>query len=132
MSAPARKEKPPRNNELNDLFAELKTEYLESFAEKIQVIEQMWQAKDRESLTNEYHKIKGTGLTYGVQEMTDIAEIVEDLCHQKSPQLGFAIMMSVELFKRVRASYEQGESFELGRDKIFKALRKIQEELETA
>jgi chemotaxis protein histidine kinase CheA len=121
-----------KNEELNELFSELKTEYLETFPEKIVAIEKLWQAKNKRALEDEYHKMKGTGTTYGVEEVSRIAELMEDMCYQGHPQLGFGVLMSIELFQRVREHSISNTTYELDKDNVFKALRKLHDKLESA
>lgn len=132
------KKTPPRNakkvqsNELNTLFAELKAEYLETFTEKITTIEKAWQAKNRKQLESEYHKIKGTGATYGVNEATQVAEVLETLCHEGSNKLGMCVLVSIHLFKKIENHYKTEAPFEMSKDAAFKFLRRCQDELESA
>ncbi len=111
-----------KKQELSDLFSELKKEYLDSFEEKFQSLMRYWQTGDRKNLQNEFHKIKGTGTTYGVQEATDVASIMEDLCAQESPQLGFNVLLSLELLQKIRAVHRQGKTFDLKNEKSYEYL----------
>ena len=118
--------------ELSTLFAELKAEYIETFAEKIEQIEKLWQQYNRKDIEMEFHKIKGTGATYGVKEATQVAEVMEDICHQGSAQLGTCILFSLEILKKIRAQYKEGAAYEISKDPTFKFLRARQDELESA
>lgn len=120
------------DTQLSTLFAELKVEYIETFEEKITQIEKFWQQYNRKELEGEFHKIKGTGSTYGVKEATLVAEVMEDLCHQGSPQLGLCVLMSIGLLKKIREQYQEDAEFELLKDPSFKFLRARQDELESA
>jgi HPt (histidine-containing phosphotransfer) domain-containing protein len=130
--SPGRKSKKTKANELNSLFAELKAEYIDTFEEKIFVIEKFWQEYNTQQLENEYHKIKGTGSTYGVKEATDVAEVMEDLCHQSSEQLGVCILISLGLFRKIRDQYKNAAPFDLSKDPGFKFISARQDELESA
>lgn len=89
-------------SQMNDVILELKKEYLESFEEKIQTIETLWQKKERELLLNEFHKIKGTGATYGVPEVTELGRVMEELCAQGPDNLGVLVLLSTELLRRIQ------------------------------
>lgn len=128
----ARKNSPMKNSELNDLFAELKGEYLDTFPEKIEAIRNFWQAHNRDGLHNEFHKIKGTGTTYGIPEVTAIAEMLEELCENDSEKLGSAVMVSLELFHKVSQSYKFGQEYDLYKDPLYKAVKQIHDALEQA
>jgi HPt (histidine-containing phosphotransfer) domain-containing protein len=130
--SPARKVKKSKDTELNTLFAELKAEYIDTFEEKIAQIEKFWQQYNAQQLESEYHKIKGTGSTYGVKEATQVAEVMEDLCHQSSKQLGLCVLVSLGLFRKIRNQYKNSAPFELKSDPGFKFIRARQDELESA
>lgn len=117
-----------KKNELNDLFIELKQEYLESFDEKIESIMTFWFRRDLKNLKNEFHKIRGTGTTYGVHEATAIAEILEDLCDDNSPKLGLSIMIFVEMLRHIRFQHEHKNTLELDSQKCFLALKRFHKE----
>ncbi len=117
-----------KKNELNDLFIELKQEYLDSFDEKIASIMTFWFRRDLKNLKNEFHKIKGTGTTYGVHEATAIAEILEDLCDENSPKLGLSIMIFVEMLRHIRHQHENKSTLDLESQKCFNALQRFQKE----
>jgi HPt (histidine-containing phosphotransfer) domain-containing protein len=68
------------NQDFKNMMAELKTEYLIELPDKINYIETLLEQTNQVELENEFHKLKGTGKTYGVPEVTDICEIAEEAC----------------------------------------------------
>ncbi len=60
------------------LLATLKKEYLDTIPQKIAEIESYLTKKDVESLLNVFHKLKGSGKTYGVDDISVIGQKVED------------------------------------------------------
>ena len=64
----------------NQLMEELKTEYLQSFADKFQLLLDLHKNKDWEKIELEFHKLKGTGTTYGVPEVSELCFHLERLC----------------------------------------------------
>lgn len=117
-----------KKNELTELFVELKQEYLESFDEKIASIKTFWFRRDMKNLKNEFHKIKGTGTTYGVTEATMVADILEELCDNNSRKLGLSIMIAIEMFRHIRHQHENKSTLDLEQQKCFIALKKFQKE----
>lgn len=130
--SPGRKSNSAKRSELNDLFAELKSEYLDTFTEKTEAIHNFWAKQDRNALQNEFHKIKGTGTTYGIPEVTTIAEILEEMCEINSPQLGTAIMVTLELFQKICHAYKFGGDYDLRKDPLFKAVETMHRAAEHA
>lgn len=121
-----------KNEELNELFSELKAEYLDTFPEKIAAIEKLWQAKNRRAMEDEFHKMKGTGTTYGVEAVTKVAELMEAMCYQGHPNLGMGVLISLELFQKVREHAARNAAYDVDRDNLFKTLRKMHDQLESA
>ena len=118
-----------KKQELSDLFSELKKEYLDSFEDKFQSLTRYWQTGDRVNLQNEFHKIKGTGTTYGVQEATDVATLMEELCCQDSAQLGLYVLLALELLQKICAEHREGRTLDLAREKHFTRLAQSQSSL---
>jgi len=121
-----------KDNGLNELFSELKAEYLETFPEKLEVIQKLWQAKNRRALEDEFHKMKGTGTTYGVEAVSKVAALMENLCYQGHQNLGFGVMLAIELFQRIREHASRDAAFDVERDKLYQALLKMHDQLESA
>jgi HPt (histidine-containing phosphotransfer) domain-containing protein len=111
--------------QLNDLFAELKHEYIDSFDEKILSIQTYLEKGDLRNLENEFHKIKGTGSTYGVHEASEIADLLEELCQKNSPQLGLSVLMAIELFHKICFAHKQNKSLDLSTEKHMHSLNQF-------
>jgi HPt (histidine-containing phosphotransfer) domain-containing protein len=130
--APGRKSRATKENELSDLFAELKGEYLESFPEKFSAMQSYWQSGQRDALQNEFHKIKGTGTTYGLPEVSEVAEIIEDMCIQNSDRLGVGILLAFDLLHKICENYKHNIPYELHKDPLFKRLGQLYDSMEDA
>ena len=57
---------------LDDVLAKLQKTYIKNMPEKLQLMKTHINAKDFKALREEFHKIKGTGRTYGLPEVTDL------------------------------------------------------------
>jgi len=68
------------SNSLQDVLAELQRNYIASMPGKITVLDGLWRAGELDKLRTEYHKLKGTGKTYGLPEVTQVGEALERLC----------------------------------------------------
>lgn len=121
-----------KESELNDLFAELKGEYLDSFPEKIETIQKFWESNNRDGLHNEFHKIKGTGTTYGLPEVTSIAEILEEMCENNCEKLGASIVIALDLLHKICQSYKFDVEYDLHKDPLFKRLKSYFDDMEMA
>ncbi len=61
-------------------MAELRTEYLASFPQKFSEIESHLKAREFVRLREDFHKLKGTGKTYGIPEISELCAVVEKIC----------------------------------------------------
>lgn len=108
-----------------EVMAELRTEYLEGFEEKFKTINQFFADKDWYSLELEYHKLKGTGSTYGVPEVSTLCEIVERICRENK-EIGQELLdQSIELLSKIRDKYLKKEEFTLEEHPSFQAIKKL-------
>jgi HPt (histidine-containing phosphotransfer) domain-containing protein len=128
----AKQKQTPKDAGLSDLFKELKGEYLDSFPEKIETIRKLWQSGDRKGLHNEFHKIKGTGSTYGLPEVTTIAEILEEMCLKNSDKLGMSIVIALDLMQKICRSHKFELDYDFQKDPLYKNLRVFFEQMELA
>lgn len=107
---------------LNQILAELKVEYLASFPQKIQKLKALTQSKDWTQLAEEYHKLKGTGKTYGFPEVSTICEKLETLATHNQTHLQHLFEQAIELLERMHKAYQMGNSFELDSDPTAKSI----------
>ncbi len=64
----------------DELLKSLHKEYLTSLPSKIDSIAQQAIKGSAAELRESFHKLKGTGRTYGMPEVSELATLVEDLC----------------------------------------------------
>ena len=62
---------------LDDLLGNLKQKYIEDLPVKIKCLNQSLQDEDQEKLVEIFHKLKGTGKTYGISQVTDVCHLGE-------------------------------------------------------
>ncbi len=93
---------------IQDVLAGLQKTYLASMPDKITLIETLFKSNDLERLETEYHKLKGTGRTYGLPEFTQLGATLERICEVKPLSLGEAVPLSISLMHRMRDARVQG------------------------
>lgn len=64
----------------DEMMAELRRDYLNSMPAKISDIKEHAQKGEAEKLRDDFHKLKGTGKTYGIPEISELGEAMEKLC----------------------------------------------------
>lgn len=97
----------------SDLMEELRTEYLESFDQKFITIRNYFKDNDWYSLELEYHKLKGTGSTYGAPEVTALCQRMEQICKDKPQNLEDLIDQSILVLTKIKDKYLNKIHFEM-------------------
>jgi len=95
---------------LSELLLELKNDYRKNFPKRVQSLRELTQLQDWESLTREFHKLKGTGRTYGYPEVSILCEVLEQACREGRVD---AVQMQkvFSVFARMMESWEDGQFF---------------------
>ena len=108
-----------------EMMAELRTEYLEAFQQKFQTINDFFDQKDWYSIELEYHKLKGTGSTYGVPEVTQLCEQLERVCREKKQIERIVVDQSIELLTAIREKYLNDKEFDLSSNATFLSIKNL-------
>jgi HPt (histidine-containing phosphotransfer) domain-containing protein len=112
---------------IQDVLAGLQKTYLASMPEKIALIQSLHAAGDLEKLETEYHKLKGTGRTYGLPEFTQLGATLERICEVSPDSLSQAVPLSLSLMTRMRDARVQGSQVAIENESEFQTLIKIVE-----
>lgn len=97
----------------NDLMKELGQEYIANLPEKISEIELNCKTGDVSHLREDFHKLKGTGKTYGFPEISQLAETVERICLQQPEHAVEAAAEAVKILKSIHHSRLQERALDL-------------------
>ncbi len=65
---------------IKDLFAELKEQYLQEFPAKLIALKEALNAQDAKNLHVLFHRLKGTGKTYGFEDVSTVSQLLETSC----------------------------------------------------
>ncbi len=68
----------------DDLLKSLQADYLNSIPSKIETIRGQITNAGVSDLRESFHKLKGTGRTYGIPEISEMSAAIEQVCLQKS------------------------------------------------
>jgi len=104
-----------RGEKLSEILAELKAEYIQKFPAKVTKIEVLFQKEDWDDLREEFHKLKGTGLTYGFPEVSILCEALEVRCTRR-PVDSAVLRLCFPLFQRMQAAWAEGRLYDLKPD----------------
>jgi chemotaxis protein histidine kinase CheA len=115
------------NPELKEILAGLKRDYLKSLPDKIAAIEKLWKSDDVDLMETEFHKLKGTGKTYGLPEISELGLIAENLCSAEAEARNQAVRITLSLLGQIHKTRLRGKEFDLRTSKEFAALVALQE-----
>ncbi len=109
---------------LNDLLLKLQQEYLSELPFKIDGIKIHHQNGAIDALIEDFHKLKGTGKTYGIPEISELGEKMEGLL-LSCPAIGFSqVPAAIELLVDIHHTRTSGDSYEIDLDPRFQDLKK--------
>ncbi|MCB0351304.1 MAG: Hpt domain-containing protein [Bdellovibrionales bacterium] len=109
----------------DEMMAELKAEYVASFPEKLTEIRSHYEANDREKLRDDFHKLKGTGKTYGLPEVSILCEVVEKLCLAKGASPNQFVEKALLSLKNIHLSQLEKKSYTIENCADYKALLQL-------
>ncbi len=106
-----------------DLMAELQTEYLNSLPKKIDTIRTLAQLKKTTDLQFIFHNFKGSGSTYGLDEVSALGGLMENLLI-KSPRTALEQTPNCcTLLENIYKKYSKSEvDFDMKTDPHFESL----------
>ncbi len=117
-----------RGEKLSELLAELKAEYKKSFPTKVQLLQSLWQSQDWPNLTEEFHKLKGTGRTYGYPEVSILCEALEIYCRRGTIR-SKDLEAIFPIFERMQTAWNDGALFNLQQDPEAHLILALKEEV---
>lgn len=108
-----------------ELLQKLQQDYVASLPEKVSNIERLRSQTDVPSLREAFHKLKGTGQTYGVPEVSQLAEVVEQVCVKLPEQAVTAAGYASQLLQEIHACRSRAAVFDLQADTRFGVVRDL-------
>lgn len=114
------------NDSLQQVLAGLQKTYIASLPEKVTNIDSLWRSRDLEKLKTDYHKLKGTGRTYGLPEVSLLGDAMERLTDLSDlDTLAQAVPLSLALLEAIRDSRSQGRPLDIENEPDFKRILKF-------
>lgn len=111
---------------LEQMMAELRKDYVDSLPKKLVSITDHWTSGQIDELKNDFHKLKGTGKTYGLPEITDVGLIMEHLCKVRPDQLKVAMPLAQSALKSIYALRSQNKDVTLDTVTELRELKKFE------
>jgi HPt (histidine-containing phosphotransfer) domain-containing protein len=114
-----------RRMSFEEMLKNLQREYLSSLPEKIATIEKMVQKNEGPALRDTFHKLKGTGRTYGLPEVSVLGEAVEEVCIQRPVNAVSAASLAVMILRDIHAKRQHQQEFDVNADPRLESIRKL-------
>jgi hypothetical protein len=108
------------SNDLAQILEKLKSDYLANLPPRIAQMEELWLKSEHKLLKTEFHKLKGTGKTYGLPEISELGLIAEDLCQTEARTQ--AVPVILDLLHKIHSHRINGKVFDLGATAEFQKL----------
>lgn len=110
---------------MEQLLADLRKEYLDGLPARLAGIRQHLTEGSIETLEDDFHKLKGTGRTYGIPEISDVGELAESICGIARHHVTAAVPIAIELLSDIHKARSREETFDVQADPRFSKLRKF-------
>lgn len=110
---------------MQQLLKNLKAQYISELHFKIREIEEQLEKQgSNEFFYDAFHKLKGSGLTYGCGEISDVCGLVEGYCQSKHPRWPEAVDAGLDILKKVYIARLQqlDKAYDLGADPQYRLL----------
>lgn len=107
------------------MMAELRAEYIATMPQKIGEIKAFAAAHNADALREAFHKLKGSGKTYGIAEVSELFEVCERHCLRKPELSGQVATLALKLFTAIYEARKNGKNFNVSDTEEFKALRSL-------
>lgn len=104
---------------MQELLEKLKKNYLAELPDKIEEISEFLQQEDFEQLKNSFHKLKGSGKTYGIPEISDLSLVIESQCNNPNEQTKINVGIALNLLREIHQQRLQNKVFPLSSDPRF-------------
>lgn len=105
-----------------EMLKNLRRDYLESMPDKISNIRKQIDGGATDGLRDSFHKLKGTGKTYGIPEISELAATVESICLSAPDRAEVAARQAVAILLDITSARKSDTEFKLKTDPRFKAL----------
>jgi HPt (histidine-containing phosphotransfer) domain-containing protein len=107
------------------LMDQLRQEYVTELPAKIENIRTNYNAKATQIIAEDFHKLKGTGKTYGIPEISELAAVMEDICIRRPDAIAQAVPAALTLLENIHSRRSVAEVFDIGLDERFSTLKRL-------
>ncbi len=110
------------NRNVSDDFLKLQERYRINLKDKFKKIEECVQKQDLTTLADYFHKLKGSGQTYGFKPISDIAALVHEHYKSQSPDFFQWAQVGLSLLQKIHPTLNTPPSISLNQYPEFQQL----------
>jgi len=110
--------------DMQQLLAKLKKDYLNEFPQKIKVAREQYSNSNWPELQDTFHKLKGSGKTYGIPEISEVCQLLESLTEKTPNKLSEVFQDALSLLLEIGQKHLNNEELSLNDDERFKRIQK--------
>ena len=108
----------------DEMMKNLKKEYVRDLPGKIASLRQFCDASNLTQLREEFHKLKGTGKTYGIPEVSELCATLEQICLQQSIHAITDSQAALEILASIHQARSEDKAFAVAQDPRFIEIQK--------
>lgn len=97
----------------DEMMRELRGTYLTALVGRIAIVQTLTEKLDWSELYEIFHKIKGTGTTYGFPDLSKLCQRMEDLVRDKDERRPEHLKAALELLNYLLQTYQQDKEPEM-------------------
>lgn len=119
-----------RSTDFKQTFDELKVEYIRELPLKIKNLEELLEHQNQDGLYEKFHRLKGSGATYGCPEISMLGEVMENLYKKNPFEFKKMAPLSLDILRainkeRLKEITEGGYSYKIEKDPRFSKLQAL-------
>ncbi len=104
---------------IEELMKQLKREYIDTLPTKKAKVLELFRHNQLVELETEFHKMKGSGKTYGLGEVSQFGEIFEMICMDLPSALPTVMPLALELIDEIYRLQNLNQSFDILQSKQY-------------
>lgn len=108
-----------------NMMTQLRKEYVSTLPDKIQTIRHFLNSDDALGVREVFHKLKGTGATYGVPELSTLGEALETFVQSHPKDLKNAVPDALDLLNLVHQHRIQDQPYNIQTDQRFIRIKSL-------
>ncbi len=116
------------SDDLQKILEGLRKDYLKNLPARIELITDLIAKGETALVKTEFHKLKGTGKTYGLPEVSEVGFLGEHLCKAPADIQKKGLPIAVHLMRQILQARQDGGEFNTQTSSQFSELQSLYEQ----